>query len=94
MATTDTTTTTTTTTEPTPTPATTLHPDDGSAPLTSLQFFCGTCGEPMAPVTLLEDLNLQRPQTRYTYACPTCKADAEAVGIQFDIVVFHDTRQS
>lgn len=92
MATTDTTT--TTTPEPTPTPATTLQPDDGSAPLTSLQFFCSTCGGPMGPVTALEDLNLQRPQTRYTYSCAACNAKAEAGGFQFDLVVFHDSRQA
>jgi hypothetical protein len=92
MATTDPTT--TTTTDPTPTPATTLHPDDGSAPFTSLQFFCGTCGEPMGPVTSLVDLDLQRPQTRYTYSCATCNPKLEAGGIGFDLVVFHDSRQA
>jgi DNA-directed RNA polymerase subunit RPC12/RpoP len=90
MATTDT----TTTTSPTPTPETTLHPDDGSAPLSSLQFFCATCGEPMGPVTCLADLNLQRPQTRYTYSCPTCNSKLETGEIGFEIVVFHDSRQT
>lgn len=96
MATPDPTTTDPTTPDPSaPTPPdSTLQPDDGTAPLSSLQFFCGTCGQQILPTTFEENQELARPQTRYTYSCSKCASATGSGGAAFDLLVFHDTRQT
>lgn len=96
MATTDPTTTSPTTTDPSAPapPDSTLQPDDGTAPLSSLQFFCGACGQQILPATFEENLELARPQTRYAYSCSKCASATDSGGIAFEVLVFHDARQT
>jgi len=87
-------TTTTAPIEPTPTPASKVQPDDGSAPLSSLRFFCATCGAEIQPTDFQVGSDLQRPQTRYTYSCLTCEPSTGSGGARFDMIVFHASRQT
>lgn len=85
MTTTDTT---TENQEPTPTPTSELQPDDGTVALMNADFRCASCEMRIKPTSVHEAAHLERPQSTYSYVCPSCGAS------KFEVVVFHGDRRA